>query len=190
MKVGYIRVSTQEQNTARQEEILREQKADKIYLEKISGTKSERPKLKEMLSFIREGDTLIVESISRLARNTRDLLKIVDELSGKGVKFISLKETIDTNTPAGRFMLTVFGAISELEHSFIKQRQMEGIEIAKRQGKYKGRKPVDQEEAIKLFRLIDEGNMTTKRMAKVLNMNKAYLYHLRKKYRKEGLLPA
>ena len=89
----------------------------------------------------------MVESISRIARNTRDLLSIVSELTEKGVEFVSLKENIDTTTPQGRFMLTVFGALAELERENILERQREGIEIAKSEGKYKGRKPIDYDEA-------------------------------------------
>ena len=100
-----------------------------------------------MMAFVREGDTVIVESISRIARNTRDLLSIISELTEKGVEFVSLKENIDTTTPHGRFMLTVFGALAELERESILERQREGIEIAKAEGKYKGRKPVPIDEA-------------------------------------------
>ena len=91
--------------------------------------------------------SVVVESISRIARNTRDLLSIVSELTEKGVEFVSLKENIDTTTPQGRFMLTVFGALAELERENILERQREGIEIAKSEGKYKGRKPIDYDEA-------------------------------------------
>ena len=96
---------------------------ERLFVDKASGKNMERPQLKEMLGFVRKGDVLIVESISRLARNTRDLLTIIEELNNKEVGFISLKENIDTNTPSGKFMLTVFGAISELERSYILQRQ-------------------------------------------------------------------
>ena len=91
---------------------------------------------------MREGDTLYIESISRLGRSTKDLLNIIDILTDKGVTLISHKEKIDTNTPAGKFMLTVFAALSQLEREQLKQRQREGIEIAKAQGKYTGRKPI------------------------------------------------
>ena len=140
MKIGYVRVSTQEQNTARQEVLMKELGVDEVYIDKMSGKSTDRPELKKMMQFVRQGDTVIVESISRFARNTKDLLELVEQLTGKGVEFISKKEAIDTTTPSGKFMLTIFGAVAELEREYILQRQKEGIAIAKQQGKYQGRK--------------------------------------------------
>lgn len=147
MRVGYVRCSTIEQNEARQLKMMEEQKAEKLFIDKASGKNTDRRAFKEMMAFVRAGDMVIVESISRIARNTRDLLSIVSELTEKQVEFISLKENIDTTTPQGRFMLTVFGALAELERENILERQREGIEIAKREGKYKGRKPLEVDEA-------------------------------------------
>ena len=141
-KIGYIRVSTEHQETARQQEIMVNYKVDRIFSEKLSGATADRPQLKAMLDYVREGDTLYVESISRLGRSTRDLLNIIDTLTDKGVTLVSHKENIDTDTPTGKFMLTVFAALSQLEREQLKQRQREGIEIAKTQGKYTGRKPI------------------------------------------------
>lgn len=143
MRVGYVRCSTVEQNEARQLKMMDEQNAEKVFTDKASGKNTDRKAFKEMMSYVRAGDVVIVESISRIARNTRDLLSIVSELTEKGVEFVSLKESIDTTTPQGRFVLTVFGALAELERESILERQREGIEIAKSQGKYKGRKPVN-----------------------------------------------
>ena len=143
MKIGYIRVSTQEQNTMRQEVLMEQLGVDQIYIDKSSGKNANRPELKTMLEFVRKGDVVIVESISRFARNTKDLLELVEQLTAKGVEFISQKESIDTSTPTGKFMLTIFGAVAELEREYILQRQREGIAIAKEQGKYTGRKPVE-----------------------------------------------
>ena len=139
MKVGYVRVSTAEQNTARQEELMKRLGVEKVYIDRISGKNTDRPELQKMMNFVRTGDMVIVESISRFARNTKDLLELVEELNQKDVQFISQKESIDTKTSTGKFMLTVFGAIAELERGYILERQREGIEIAKEQGKYKGR---------------------------------------------------
>ena len=141
-KIGYIRVSTEHQETARQQEIMVKYGVDRIFSEKISGANTDRPQLKAMLDYVREGDTLYVESISRLGRSTKDLLNIIDSLTAKGVTLISNKENIDTNSPTGKFMLTVFAALSQLEREQLRQRQREGIEIAKVQGKYTGRKPI------------------------------------------------
>lgn len=146
MRVGYVRCSTIEQNEARQLKMMKEQKAEKLFIDKASGKNTDRKAFKEMMAFVRAGDMVIVESISRIARNTRDLLSIVSELTEKQVEFVSLKENIDTTTPQGRFMLTVFGALAELERENILERQREGIAIAKDAGKYKGRKPLEVDE--------------------------------------------
>ena len=149
MKLGYIRVSTVEQNEERQTRALLEKGVEKenLFIDKQSGKNAERAQLKALLAFCRKGDVVITESISRIARNTKDLLTIIEQLTNKGVDFISLKESIDTSTPQGKFMLTVFGALAELERENILERQREGIEIAKSEGKYKGRKPIDYDEA-------------------------------------------
>ena len=141
-KIGYIRVSTEHQETARQQEIMDSYQVDRIFSEKLSGANADRPQLHAMLDYVRDGDTLYVESISRLGRSTRDLLNIIDTLTDKEVTLVSHKENIDTDTPTGKFMLTVFAALSQLEREQLKQRQREGIEIAKAQGKYTGRKPI------------------------------------------------
>jgi len=141
MKVFYSRVSTIEQNEARQVAMAKELGIDEryIFLDKQSGKDTNRKEYQRMMNFVRVDDVLYVESISRIARNTRDLLNIVEELQSKGVEFVSLKENIDTQTPQGKFMLTVFGAMAELEREQILQRQAEGIAIAKAEGKYKGK---------------------------------------------------
>ena len=142
--IGYARVSTEEQNEARQLHSFEgyTEKIKKVFIDKISGKDTKRPQLQAMLDYVCEGDVVVVSDFSRLARSTRDMLQIVQELTDKGVGLISLKENIDTDTPQGRFMLTVFAALAELERETILQRQREGIAIAKQQGKYKGRKPI------------------------------------------------
>lgn len=144
MKIRYIRVSTQEQNTMRQEVLMQELSVDEVYIDRLSGKNTDRPELKKMMDYVRKGDTVIVESISRFARNTRDLLVLIEKLTEKGVEFVSRKEAIDTTTPTEKFMLTVFGAVAELEREYILQRQREGIAIAKAQGKYTGRKSIER----------------------------------------------
>jgi len=128
MNIGYIRISTAEQSTLRQEVLMKELGVQEVYIDKISGKNTNRPELKAMMDFVRTGDTVIVSEISRFARNTKDLLNLIERLTEKGVNFVSKKETIDTTTPTGKFMLTVFGAVAELERSYILSRQKEGID--------------------------------------------------------------
>ncbi len=149
MLVGYARVSTLEQHEARQARALLEAGVDPdaIYTDKKSGKNTDREQLKEMLKFVRKGDVVITESISRIARNTRDLLNIVDDLTSRGIEFVSLKERIDTSTPQGKFMLTVFAAKASLESEQTLERQREGSAIAKENGVYKGgqKKKIDKD---------------------------------------------
>lgn len=139
MNIAYVRVSTIEQNPGRQYEDLKKFNIDKWYEEKASAKNTDRPVLNEMLSFARDGDTIYIESFSRLARNTADLLRIIDDLEKNNVKIVSQKENLDTKTPTGKMMLTMIGAIATFERELILERQREGIALAKAAGKYKGR---------------------------------------------------
>ena len=176
MKIGYIRVSTQEQNTMRQEALMEALGVDEVYIDHMSGKNTNRPELQKMMEYVRRGDTVIVESISRFARNTRDLLELVEQLTAKGVEFVSKKEAIDTTTPTGKFMLTVFGAVAELEREYILQRQREGIAIAKEQGKYKGRKPVAVPEFEQVTAKWRSGAITAAEAMRMLHMSKTTFY--------------
>ena len=180
MKVGYIRISTTDQNTARQEVLMEELGVEQVFIDRMSGKNTNRPELKRMMDFVRQGDTVIVESISRFARNTRDLLDLVEQLTAKGTEFLSRKEAIDTTTPSGRFMLTVFGAIAELERDYILQRQQGGIAIAKAQGKYTGRKPKHHPDAERVLKKWRTGEMTAVAAMKMLNVSKSTFYRLAK----------
>lgn len=176
LKIGYIRVSTVEQNIARQEVIMKKLDVEKIFIDKISGKNMERPMLKEMMDFVRSGDIVVVESISRFARNTRDLLELVDQLVAKGVQFVSMKEKIDTSTPSGKFMLTVFGAVAQLERDYILQRQKEGIAIAKANGKYQGRKKIQNDRFDEIYEKWKNNEMTAIQAMKLLNYSKTTFY--------------
>lgn len=176
MKIGYIRVSTEGQNTIRQEVLMNELGVDELFIDKASGKNMKRPELNRLLEFARKGDTVIVESISRFARNTKDLLELIDVLSGKGVEFVSRKENIDTTTPTGKFMLTVFGAVAELEREYILQRQREGIAIAKSEGKYQGRKKIIRNDFERIYRLWKSKEITGVVAMKRLNMKKSTFY--------------
>lgn len=143
MKVAYIRVSTVDQNETRQLAAMEGKGIEKFFTEKASARDTKRPKLQEMLDFVREGDTVYVHDFSRLARSTKDLLSITETLGNKGVTLVSNKENFDTSTPTGKLMLTMIGAINEFERENLLERQREGIAVAKAAGKYKGRKPVN-----------------------------------------------
>ena len=184
MKIGYVRVSTEEQNTARQEIMLRELGVDELFVDRASGKNADRPELNRMMNFVRRGDTVIVESISRFARNTRDLLDLVERLTEKQVEFVSRKEAIDTTTPTGKFMLTVFAAVAELEREYILQRQREGIAIAKQQGKYRGRPPKVYSDFERITARWQKGEITAVQAMKQLGMSKTRFYERVKRLKK------
>lgn len=156
--------------------LMRELGVEQVYIDRMSGKNIDRPELKRMINYVREGDTVIVESISRFARNTKDLLELVEQLTSKQVEFISKKEAIDTTTPTGKFMLTIFGAVAELEREYILQRQKEGIAIAKQNGVYKGRKPIQHPRFNEIVSLWKGGDITATEAMKRLNMKPSTFY--------------
>ena len=141
---AYIRVSTEEQNYESQMEAMKDLEFSKVFTEKRSAKDSNRPELQNMLDYVREGDTVYVKDFSRLARSTKDLLNIIDILETKKVKLVSIKEKLDTSTPAGKLMVTMLGAIYEFERANLLERQKDGIAVAKKEGKYKGRKKIQK----------------------------------------------
>lgn len=187
MKIGYIRVSSADQNTIRQEILMAELHVEKVFIDKCSGKNTKRPQLEAMMNFVREGDTVVVSEISRFARNTRDLLALVDILKEKGVAFESQKEKIDTNTATGQFILTVFGAISELERAYILERQREGIDALKAKGGYKGRAPikVDEKRFKEEYELWKDGRITARTAMSHLGLKSNTFYRRVKEYEKE-----
>ena len=185
LKIGYIRVSTQEQNTLRQEVLMEQLGAEQVYIDKVSGKNTNRPELHAMLDFVRKGDVVIVESISRFARNTKDLLELVEQLTSKGVEFVSQKEAIDTTTPTGKFMLTIFGAVAELEREYILQRQREGISLAKAQGKYRGRRPIQPPDWLEIISQWEHGEITAAAAQKRLSMSRSTFYRKVRALRKK-----
>lgn len=189
-KIGYVRVSSETQDTARQLAIMKEYKVDKIFEEKASGKNTDRTEFKKMMEYLREDDILYVESISRLSRSVRDLLKIVDELNSKGVKFVSNKENIDTSTPQGRFVLQIFAALSELEREQTLQRQREGIAIAKAQGKYKGRQriQIDEELFKKYYKKWKAKEITAVQFQKKIGLIPETFYRRIRRYEAEGVI--
>lgn len=175
MKVGYIRVSTLEQNDARQKEALKTHDIERYFTEKISAKNTKRPKLQEMLEFVRSGDTIFVLDFSRLARSTRDLLDIVELLERKNVHLVSLKENMDTSTATGKLLLTMIAAINEFERSNLLERQKEGIAIAKAEGKYKGRQVVEIKDFPSHYERYMGREVTKAKLAKQLRISRPTL---------------
>lgn len=181
-RIKYIRVSTEGQNTARQEADLTEY--DKVFTEKISGKNANRPQLQAMMSYVREGDIVTVDSYSRFARNTLDLLTLVQQLNDKGVAFQSLKENIDTTTPTGKLFFHISASIAEFERDQMLERQREGIAAAKAAGKYKGRKriSVDAEAFKQHYEAVKAGKQTAVEAMRQLNLKPNTYYRRVKEY--------
>lgn len=140
MKFGYMRVSTLNQNWERQKEQLEKCKCDRIFFEKVTGAKRERPELNHMLDFLRPEDTVIVTDLTRLLRSTKDLIEIIELISQKGANLTSLKESwMDTTTAHGKMLLTIFCGIAQFERDLISERTKEGIQAARKQEKHPGR---------------------------------------------------
>ena len=139
LKLGYARVSTQDQELARQIDALNSYGVDEIFTEKITGTKANRPELLKLKNKLRAGDVVIIESLSRLGRSTKDLLNLIEEWNMQEVKLISLKENIDTTTPTGKLLITVLSAISQFERDITVQRTNEGLKAARARGRKGGR---------------------------------------------------
>ena len=181
-RIGYIRVSTTEQNTARQEELMKEWNVDKIFKEKVSGKDTERKELKKLMEYVRSGDVVIVESYSRFARSTKDLLQLLEELQKKEVSFISQKEQINTTTPQGKFMLTVFAGLAEFERESILQRQKEGIAIAKAEGKM-GRPKKEIKEFESILMQVNQKKITVKEVCERYSISRSKWYSMMKEYK-------
>ena len=186
MKIAYVRVSTIEQNEARQTENLQKYEIDKWFIEKVSAKDTNRPKFKEMIDFARQGDTIYIHDFSRIARSTKDLLAIVEQLEEKGVFLVSTKENIDTNTPTGKLMLTMIGAINEFERTNLLERQREGIAIAVKEGKYKGRKEVKIDDFAAHYNRYMERKVNKAQLAAELEISRPTLDKLIKEYEQKA----
>ena len=155
MKIGYARVSTQDQNLDRQLDNLKAAGCERIFNEKMTGTKSDRPELKTMLLTLRSGDVLVINSFSRLSRSTKDLLQLVDQLTAMGVHLVSLKENLDTTTATGKLMLTMLSALSQFERDLIAERTIDGLKAARAMGRCGGRPRLgtdkDKKQAIAMY---------------------------------------
>jgi DNA invertase Pin-like site-specific DNA recombinase len=175
-RLGYIRVSSIDQNTARQLENI---ECDKIFEEKCSGKDTNRPQLQALLEYAREGDTIIVHSLDRLARNLDDLRRLVNTLTGKGVRVQFLKENLTfsgDDSSMSKLLLSIMGAFAEFERELIRERQREGIAEAKKRGAYKGRKKsLSEAQQAELKRRVAEGEQKTL-LAREFHISRETLY--------------
>lgn len=181
MRIGYVRVSSLDQNPDRQIEDLKAQQAEKIFMDKVSGKNTDRPELQRMLSFIREGDTLIVHSLDRLARNLADLLTMVQDLTCRGVSVIFLNERLSFEagaaaSPTSKLMLSMIGAFAEFERSMIRRRQAEGIALAKERGVYKGRPRSISDETLETVNALVEQGVPLATAAKKVGISRSTVY--------------
>ena len=188
MRYGYARTSTKEQNPERQRVALQEEDCEELFVDQCSGKNADRPQLQLMMSKLRAGDTVVVKSVDRLARNTKDLLALLDEAKNKGaqVRFIDNRLTFD-DSPTSNFIITMLGAVGELERSFIRQRQSEGIEIAKSNNVYKGRPVSKKTEAakVKIAEKLARGVFTDKEIYESVKVSRASFYRIKKEIQTE-----
>lgn len=185
-RVAYVRVSTAEQNEGRQREALANRDIEKWFVEKASGKDTNRPEFKRMMDWVREGDTVYIHDLSRIARSTKDLLSILDSLGAKGVQLVSDKEAIDTSTATGKLIVTVIAAINEFERSNLLERQREGITIAKREGRYKGRQPKTVPDLPRHYDRYMRREISKAALARELGVSRPTLDRLFSEYREKG----
>ena len=186
----YVRVSTMDQKIDRQ--LLAYDKADFIYIDKMSGIKRDRPELERMIADLEAGDTVVVKSIDRLSRSTKDLLEIVEQIRTAQANLHILDLNIDTSTAMGKCVLTILGAIAELDRKTIKERTAEGIAIAKSQRKYKGRKKGEislcDMEAIKRFKIFYNSGLTKSAIAREFNVSRTTIYKWIEELKRRGII--
>ena len=186
----YVRVSSMDQKIDRQ--LLAYDEADFIYIDRMSGMKRDRPELERMLAELQAGDTVVVKSIDRLSRSTKDLLEIVEQIKAVQANLHILDLKIDTSTPMGECVLTILGAIAELDRKTIKERTAEGIAIAKSQGKYKGRKKgaisLRDTESIKRFKIFYNSGLTKSAIAKEFNVSRTTIYKWIEELKRRGTI--
>lgn len=174
--IGYARVSTESQNLDRQLDALKKYGVDVIFNEKMSGTKRDRPELTKMLEHMTVGDTIVVESLSRLGRSTKDLIELTELFKSKGVNLVSLKESIDTNTSTGKLLFTLMSAIAQFERDVIADRTREGLNSARARGRLGGRPKIDSTVISKAIKLYNTRQYSIKEIEELAGVKKATLY--------------
>lgn len=176
LKLGYARVSTQDQELARQIDALNGYGVDEIFTEKITGTKANRPELLKLKNKLRAGDVVVIESLSRLGRSTKDLLNLIEEWNIQDIKLISLKENIDTTTPTGKLLITVLSAISQFERDITVQRTNEGLKAARARGRKGGRPKANIKQVEKAVKLYHAQVHSIKEITTITGISQATLY--------------
>ena len=173
---GYARVSTESQNLNRQLDALKKYGVDQIYNEKMTGTKRDRPELEKMLDRMTEGDIVVIESLSRLGRATKDLIELTEIFHSKGVNLVSLKESIDTNTSTGKLLFTLMSAIAQFERDVIADRTMEGLKSARSRGRTGGRPKANTDSVKKAVKLYNTRQYSVKEIEELTGVKKDTLY--------------
>lgn len=176
MIYGYARVSTIEQNLDRQVIMLKQHGVDELFTEKMSGTKKNRPELDRLLAVLETGDAVVVESLSRLGRSTKNLIELVELFEARGIHLVSLKESIDTSTPSGKLLFTLMSAIAQFERDIIAERTSEGLKAARARGRMGGRPRTTKEKLIHAANLYCTGEYTLKEIEELTGVKKSTLY--------------
>ena len=177
MNIGYARVSTQDQNLDLQNDALKGAGCDKIYTDKMSGAKTNRPGLEEILGFIRKGDTLVVWKLDRLGRSLKHLIQVMQLLDDRGVYFKSVQESLDTSTPGGKLIFHVFGALAEFERDIIRERTLAGLAAARARGRVGGRpRKLSKKQVEMAKKLIGDPTIPIAEICGTLGVSKATLY--------------
>ncbi len=173
---GYARVSTESQNLDRQLDALEKYGVEMIYNEKMTGTKKDRPELSKMLDRVTDGDTVVVESLSRLGRSTKDLIELMELFQSKGVHLVSLKENVDTSTSTGKLLFTLMSAIAQFERDVIADRTREGLNAARARGRMGGRPKINRDSVRKAVKLYNTGQYSIKEIEELTGVKKSTLY--------------
>mgnify|MGYP002661450704 FL=1 len=176
MLIGYARVSTQDQNLTLQREALINAGCEKVFEDKVSGTRADRPGLSKTLEMLREGDTLVVWKLDRLGRSVKQLVDMVSELNKQGIQFKSLTDSIDTGTTSGRFFFHVMASLAEMERELTIERTRAGLEVAKKLGRKGGRKPKMTDSKIESAKKLLSSGVPPKEVAKNLSVSVSTLY--------------